>query len=306
MFDQLSEVQRAVLRLAVVASGALLVGCLLSRGRARPSLLGATTLEEERSRFVSLLGDASRRFFIVCMGIQKVARKARANIQAGQVEVTEGQIRRLLAQQCKVQEQLKTVITEVLGCSSDDFHELQLRHRDQEVRTYLEGFEFMMHDAIGGVAPMLTNVKIPDELTEDLALQILGETFTLEAEKIVERVGGQQITERQLSEVLSACHREACVEAVSERVPALAGRADAFEVYYSALALYMKREGFPEKRQMIDEIHQRQHARMFSRPEPTAEAAEAPIDDVAECAVAEAPAVVAATAEADPKAEAEA
>jgi len=261
-----ADEKRAALRLLAVGGAATLLYCTLGRKRRTfPGLAAGSP--EERDRLAAVLAELNRRFFHICMDVASVSKSVRQKLAVGKVDMPEEQLREQLARQCQVFQKLGQVqsdVTTSFECSPEEVEELQRQHgADEEIAEYGQGFTSMLTDALGGVMPVLPNVKIPAALTQEKVLEILKEVHALETKAVLDKLGGRRVSVKDLGEVLSGAHREAWEQALESHALEVAGGR---EVYHSTLALYMRDAEFAHHRKVLDDAHQQQMVQLF-KPE---------------------------------------
>lgn len=285
MFDALSNAQRGIIRLATAATVAAVAICWGTRARRNLSAAADVGCEEKQiqttTHITPLLREAARQFFSVCLAVQINAVRLRKQIKDNKVQITEERLRELLAGKCQIRDQLKHILEDVLACDFSTIQKIQAKFaQDREVAVIFDGIEGMLQSALGGVPPVLPEVVIPDALTEEVAMQLLIDTFVLERQKVLEEVGGQQITEKVLKQILCNARRQACNELVAERIPELKDSQSIFETFYSALCLYtLGSKRFATRRQEVEEEHHKEKTLIFSRPASSASIPPAPADN---------------------------
>lgn len=261
-----ADEKRAALRLLAVGGAVTLLYCILGRKRrVFPGIVAGSP--EERDRLAALLAELNRRFFHICMDVASVSKSVRQKLAVGKVDMAEEQLREQLAKQCQVFQklnQLQGEITSSFECSPEDVEELQREHgADEVIREYGQGFTSMLTDALGGVMPVLPNVKIPAALTQEKVLDILEEVQVLETKAVLDKLGGRRVSVKDLGEVLSCAHKEAWEQALESHALEVAGGR---EVYHSTLALYMREAEFAHRRKVLDDAHQQRMVQLF-KPE---------------------------------------
>merc|ERR1712137_1506675 len=76
-------------------------------------------------------------------------------------------------------------VMEFFKFDKQSFRNLLDRHRDlPEVSQHAAHIEVMLNDALGGVTPLCPGVKIPEELTEAVLIQIQSEINKMKIEKV--------------------------------------------------------------------------------------------------------------------------
>mmetsp|Transcript_19116 Transcript_19116/g.45007 ORF Transcript_19116/g.45007 Transcript_19116/m.45007 type:complete len:282 (+) Transcript_19116:51-896(+) len=246
-------------------AAALAVVLLLRRRRcctkeASPSSMDAT----ERELLLEVLAELSRRFFHICQDVASVAKTVRAKIEASNVAITDEKLREQLQRQYRVFERLEGIQSEVaqkFGMTPEAVQTMQKRAvKDPNVRAYAEGFKTMLSDALGGDAPVLPMVSIPEALTGDKLLEVYAEVHRTEIKKVLDAVGGTKCTVKKLGEVLSAAHKDAWDQVLESHVQLVQGGP---EVFHSALAIHMRNEEFAAERKRLDEAHQKKMVKLF-------------------------------------------
>eukprot|EP00928_Gymnodinium_smaydae_P063454 TRINITY_DN47012_c0_g1_i1.p1 TRINITY_DN47012_c0_g1~~TRINITY_DN47012_c0_g1_i1.p1 ORF type:complete len:273 (-),score=63.38 TRINITY_DN47012_c0_g1_i1:90-908(-) len=243
----------SITNVALVAAGAATLGAAYALLRRRRN---AGLSDDERVKLLAALHQLSKRFFLVCRNLAGIARTVRLKIEAGRVDITEEKLRQQLSHQCKVYESLQDIQTEVakqFGMTAEALQELQGRASgDAVVQAYTDGFKTMLDDALSGVLPIFPNMKIPSELTEEKVLEIQAEAQAMELQKVVDKVGKQGCTIQEFSTHFA----EAQVVAWDEVLLAKAGlEKDQQEIYYSALATYMRDPHFAKERESQNDAH---------------------------------------------------
>merc|ERR1712046_28869 len=124
----------------------------------------------------------------------------------------------------------------------------------------------MLHDSLQGLLPVLPGVQIPEALTQDSVLYLQGEAQNLELKLLIEKVGGSRLALKDLGPALIESNKEAW-----RRILAAGSGDSSFleggpEVYYTAVAKYMKDPLFAEKRQNLEDIHKQKMVSLF-KPE---------------------------------------
>lgn len=224
--------------------------------------IGSTN--SEREKLLAILAELSRRFFHVCKDVAAIARTVRTKIEISKVAITEDKLREQLSHQCRVFEKLQEIQTEVsmqFQCTPEDIKVMQRRaHKDAEVQSYEDGFKTMLSDALGGMLPVLPNVKVPAGLTEEKVLEIQAEVHSLEAKKVFASMGGSTFSLEKLGEVLGTAQKDAWEQALTNHAQLVQGSP---EVYHSAFAVYMRNDDFARESKKLDEAHQRRMVKLF-------------------------------------------
>jgi len=239
--------------------------------------IGAFEDFKDRDKLVKILKELSTQFFYVCRDVAGIAKSVRAKIKGANVQITEEKLRDQLSKQCKVYEKLEEIQKQVFERFQSTAEAVQAMQRhaseDVEVQGYVDGFKIMLEDALSGNLPMLPNVKIPEELSQEKVLEIQGEVHAMEIKKVLEKVVGKKCSLPELGEVLSAAHKAAweemfaSQELLKERAP---------EVFHTVLASYMKDEDFAKERGKLDDVHQQKMVGLF-RPDKSGAGVPAPV-----------------------------
>ncbi|CAE8597119.1 unnamed protein product [Polarella glacialis] len=219
----------------------------------------------DREQLLAILRELSRRFFLVCNDVAAIAKSVRTKIEANRVDITEDKLREQLARQCKVFEKLQQIQTEVagqFGLTASALEELQQRaSEDPEIESFSAGFRTMLEDALSGLSPILPNVTIPEELTEEKALKIQAEVHVAEAEKVLETIGSKECSLKELGEILAAAHKFSWEHVLEAHASLLAGAGP--EVYHSAVAAYSRNPDFAKDKKKLEEKHQKKMIKLF-------------------------------------------
>ncbi|CAE7217566.1 unnamed protein product, partial [Symbiodinium natans] len=135
--------------------------------------------------------------------------------------------------------------------------------QDPQVQTYDTGFKAMLEDALQGRSPILPNVKIPEALTKDRALQIQRQAQEAEEEEALRLVGSSSISLRKLGEFLAVANKNAWERTFKDHASIL-GEHGA-EVYHSVAAIYARQPDFAHQKSELEAAHQK---RMIQRFQP--------------------------------------
>lgn len=250
-----------VVSAALATAAGLAVLALTSRLRRGCSSSGP----QDRELLLSVLKELSRRFFFVCQDVAAIAKSVRTKIEANKVDITDEKLTEQLRDQCKVYEKLHHIqreVAEQFGLSTSAVEELQRQlGEDDEVQSYGAGFKAMLDEALAGRNPVLPNVRIPKDLTEERALSIQSEVHEAEVQKVIDTLSGGKCSLRELGEVLAVAHKFAW-DTVLEAHSGLLERGGP-EVYHSAVATYSRNDDFAKDKKQLEEKHQQRMIKMF-------------------------------------------
>lgn len=220
---------------------------------------------QDRELLLSVLKELSRRFFFVCQDVAAIAKSVRTKIAANKVDITDEKLTEQLRDQCKVYEKLNKIqreVAEQFGLSTSAVEQLQQQAgEDDEVQSYGAGFKAMLDDALEGKNPVLSNVTIPEGLTEEKALSIQSEVQEAECQKVIETVSGGKCSLRELGEVLAMAHKFAWDTVLVAHSELLEGGGP--EVYHSAVATYSRNNDFAKEKKQLEDRHQQRMIKMF-------------------------------------------
>jgi len=246
------------------AAGALLATslCVLAVRRQRS---GPVASEEDIAQLKRVLAELCRQFFHVCREVARVAKNVRAQLAKTNVAVADSTLQMQLQQQCKVMEKLAEIEAEVMGrfgTTREGVQRLQKQAgRDAEVKAYDEGMKEMLSDALSGLQPVLPNMKIPEELTEEKVLDMQRQMQILECQKVVEKMGSKRCSAKDFEKMLVLVQKESMEEVFQEHGLLKAGGS---EIYHSAEAMYLRMPDFERDRAKLDAQHQQNMAAALS------------------------------------------
>lgn len=201
----------------------------------------------------------SRRFFNVCRDIAGVAKTVRSRIILENKSISEDSITKQLTIQCKVLEKLKAIEEDVareFGCSVESIEAMQRGAVCREVQAYTQGFKTMLDDALEGQLPILPNTEIPPQLSQQRVLEIEREAQALELKKGMSKIDVHGSKSADLADVLEQATLDAWNETLERRDGEFGGGGQ--EVYYSALATFLRQPDFAAEKQRLDDAQQRE------------------------------------------------
>lgn len=212
--------------------------------------------------------EMSRRFYHIMRDVSNVAQTARRNIKEakGTAEADDEWIKQEICRVCQVAEKMQAVEQAVLlqeGWTAAALADARTRFRDNvEVRTFLEGTQKMLADALSGVEPILPGFQIPSDLTDDVLVEYRCEIQQHELEKAREfalKIKGLPPT-LELGHGIASLAQKAEREIFEKHCDVL-GKGG--EVYLSAICLRRNSSVFAQRLDRLEDEHKQAMIRVF-------------------------------------------
>lgn len=197
---------------------------------------------DEREVLIKALHEINHRFYHVARDLASLARALRHQLDQDGSQFNDKVLRQQLGREFQLAERFQAIerdVMEFFKFDKQSFRNLQDRHRDlPEVSQHADQIEVMLNDALGGVTPLCPGVKIPEQLTEAVLLQIQSEINKIKIEKVRKFSMGnstKKCNPEELSRAIALLSQAAEAEVLRSK-PELLGEGGE-DAFYSAMAL---------------------------------------------------------------------
>lgn len=254
-------VPRHQLAVASVTGLGLLAATLICLGQRRKA---AAASEIPRERLVEVLRELATEFFHIALNFSNASKSVRRKLAGSVPAMGEEKFREQLAEEFKLYEKLRLKQAKVFekhGVTEEAMWASQQRLAgDSEVASFEQGTQAMLEDAMQGEAPVLAGLRIPEALTEDKVAEIEAEIHSMEANLVIQRLGGKACSIKELEQVLVNANRDAWQQVLDTHSSLLGGR---HEVFHSTNAFYSRRPDFAARKEVLAEAHKQRMLSLF-------------------------------------------